>query len=245
VDGRSFCNLVRVEIIIFTAMIKPFTIFVGAALVMSSCTSVFWVKNVEIPAEKVLTTREIQLEVFDAAGVRCNSMDVEITTTNQGESAVITEFKVPKFSSENRRPTRVNYLWMVDGQDTSVYELVYNRKHNWAMFSTIGGLVVLASIPAGILAQDFWVFVGTFYVGAGTTIYGGLLFDLPTGIISLVADSRAKEDGLQRSWKLKGVRTLAPADYPPALVYGISKLALEPKPNSEPKSALEGRITQP
>jgi hypothetical protein len=29
------------------------------------------------------------------------------------------------------------------------------------------------------------------------------------------------------------------------LVYGISKLALEPEPNSEPKSALEGRITQP
>lgn len=214
-------------------------------LSLSSCTSVFWVNNVAIPAEKVLTTREIQLEVFDAKGERCTSAEIEITTTNRGESAVITEFKVPKFSSENRRPTMVNYLWMVDGQDTSVYELVYKRKHDWAMFSTIGGLVVLASIPAGILAQDFWVFVGTFYVGAGTTIYGGLLFDLPTGIISLVADSRAKEDGLQRSWKLKGVRTLTPADYPPALVYGISQLALEPEPSAESKGALEGRITQP
>ena len=219
--------------------------FVGLALSLNSCTSVFWVSNVTIPAEKVLSSREIQLEVFDAKGERCTSADIEITTTNRGESAVITEFKVPKFSSENRRPIMVNYLWMVDGQDTSVYELVYKRKHNWAMFSTIGGGVIMASIPAGILAQDVWVFLGTFYAGALTTIWGGLLFDLPTGIISLVADSRAKEDGLQRSWKLKGVRSLSPVDYPPMLVRGISKLALEPEPNSEPKSALEGRITQP
>ena len=221
--------------------------FAALVLSLSSCTSVFWVNNVAIPAEKVLTTREIQLEVFDAKGERCTSIDVEITTTNRGESAVITEFKVPKFSSENRRPTMVNYLWMVDGQDTSVYELVYKRKHDWAMFSTIGGGVVLASIPAGIITQDFWVFAGTFYAGALTTIWGGLLFDLPTGIISLVADSRAKEDGLQRSWKLKGVRSLAPADYPPMLVRGISELALElePEPSGESKGALEGRITQP
>lgn len=217
----------------------------GLALSLNSCTSVFWVSNVDIPAEKVLSSREIQLEVFDAKGERCTSADIEITTTERGESAVVTQFTVPKFSSENRRPIMVNYLWMVDGQDTSVYELVYKRKHDWAMFSTIGGGVVLASIPAGIIAQDFWVFAGTFYAGALTTIWGGLLFDLPTGIISLVADSRAKADGLQRSWKLKGVRSLAPADYPPALVYGISQLAREPEPTSEPKSALEGRITQP
>lgn len=217
----------------------------GLALSLNSCTSVFWVRNVDIPAEKVLSSREIQLEVFDAKGERCTSADIEITTTERGESAVVTQFTVPKFSSENRRPIMVNYLWMVDGQDTSVYELVYKRKHDWAMFSTIGGGVVLASIPAGIIAQDFWVFAGTFYAGALTAIWGGLLFDLPTGIISLVADSRAKADGLQRSWKLKGVRSLAPADYPPALVYGISQLAREPEPTTEPKSALEGRITQP
>ena len=219
--------------------------FAAMVLSLSSCTSVFWVNNVAIPAEKVLTTREIQLEVFDAKGERCTSMDVEITTTNSGESAVITEFRVPKFSSENRRPTMVNYLWMVDGQDTSVYELVYKRKHDWAMFSTIGGVVVLASIPAGIIAQDVWVFAGTLYVGAATTFYGGLLFDLPTGIISLVADSRAKEDGLQRSWKLKGVRTLAPVDYPPMLVRGIASLGDEPEPTAEPKGRLNERITQP
>lgn len=217
----------------------------GLALSLNSCTSVFWVSNVEIPAEKVLSSREIQLEVFDAKGERCTSAEIEITTTERGESAVVTQFTVPKFSSENRRPIMVNYLWMVDGQDTSVYELVYKRKHDWAMFSTIGGGVVLASIPAGIIAQDIWVFAGTFYVGVLTTMYGGLLFDLPTGIISLVADNRAKANGLQRSWKLKGVRSLAPADYPPALVHGISQLAREPEPNSEPKSALEGRITQP
>lgn len=219
--------------------------FIALALGLSSCTSVFWVNNVAIPADKELTTREIQLEIFDAVGQRCKSMDVEITTMNRGESAVITEFKVPKFSSENRRPTKVNYLWMVDGQDTSVYELVYQRKPDWAVFSTVGAGVMLASIPAGIIAQDFWVFLGTFYAGCATSIYGGLLIDLPTGIISLVVDSRAIEEGLQRSWKLKGVRTLAPVDYPPMLVRGIASLGDEPEPTAEPKGRLNERITQP
>jgi hypothetical protein len=219
--------------------------FVVLALSLSSCTSVFWVSNVEIPADKVLSSREIQIEVFDAKGERCKSADIEITTTERGESAVVTRFTVPKFSSESRRPIMLNYLWMVDGQDTSVYELVYKRKRDWAMFSTLGGGLILASIPAGIIAQDVWVFAGTFYAGALTSIFGGLLIDLPTGIISLVADSRAKEDGLQRSWKLKGVRSLAPSDYPSALLRGISELALDPEPTDESKSALKGRITQP
>lgn len=212
---------------------------------MASCTSVFWVKNVAIPAEKVLTTREIQLEVFDATGVRCNSMDVEITTTNQGESAVITEFKVPKFSSENRRPTMVNYLWMVDGQDTSVYELVYERMRDWAIFSTVGSGLILAAIPVGVVANNVDAGLNSFLLGYFSLVYGGVFIDLPTGIASVIADSRAKEDGLQRSWKLKGVRSLAPADYPPMLVRGISELAREPEPSSESKGALEGRITQP
>lgn len=219
--------------------------FVVLALSLSSCTSVFWVSNVEIPADKVLSSREIQIEVFDSKGERCKSADIEITTTERGESAVVTRFTVPKFSSESRRPIMLNYLWMVDGQDTSVYELVYKRKRDWAMFSTLGGGLILASIPAGIIAQDVWVFAGTLYAGALTSIFGGLLIDLPTGIISLVADSRAKEDGLQRSWKLKGVRSLAPSDYPPALLRGISELALDPEPTDESKSALKGRITQP
>jgi hypothetical protein len=238
-------NSISVFYRIFRAMKKMQIPFIALALGLSSCTSVFWVNNVAIPADKELTTREIQLEIFDAVGQRCKSMDVEITTTNRGESAVITEFKVPKFSSENRQPTKVNYLWMVDGQDTVVYELVYQRKLDWAVFSTVGAGVMLASIPAGIIAEDFWVFLGTLYVGAATSIYGGLLIDLPTGIISLLADSRAREDGFQRSWKLKGVRNLSPVDYPPVLVRGIESLGDEPEPTAEPKGRLNGRITQP
>jgi hypothetical protein len=134
---------------------------------------------------------------------------------------------------------------MVDGQDTVVYELVYQRKLDWAVFSTVGAGVMLASIPAGIIAEDFWVFLGTLYVGSATSIYGGLLIDLPTGIISLIADSRAREDGFQRSWKLKGVRNLSPVDYPPMLVRGIESLGDEPEPTAEPKGRLNGRITQP
>ena len=218
--------------------------FIALALGLSSCTSVFWVNNVAIPADKELTTREIQLEIFDAVGQRCKSMDVEITTTNRGESAVITEFKVPKFSSENRQPTKVNYLWMVDGQDTVVYELVYQRKLDWAVFSTVGWGVMLASIPVIINAEYFEGFV-VLYMGAVTSIYGGLLIDLPTKIISLMADSRAREDGFQRSWKLKGVRNLSPVDYPPMLVRGIKSLGDEPEPTAEPKGRLNGRITQP
>jgi len=76
----------------------------------SSCTSVFWANNQVIPANKVLNTREIQIELFDAVGQRCTSAEVKVTTTNQGESAVNTRFDVPKFSSEGHRPTKANYL---------------------------------------------------------------------------------------------------------------------------------------
>ncbi len=234
-----------VQLYIFGGMNKSMLLAFVVAGSMASCTSVFWVRNVAIPAEKVLTTREIQLEVFDAAGVRCNSMDVEITTTNQGESAVITEFKVPKFSSENRRPTRVNYLWMVDGQDTSVYELVYERKRDWAIFSTVGSGLVLAAIPVGVVANNVDVGLSSFLLGYFSLVYGGVFIDLPTGIASVVADMRAKQDGLQRSWKLKGVRTLTPADYPPKLVRGIALLGDEPEPSAESNGQLNGRITQP
>jgi len=76
-------------------------------------------------------------------------------------------------------------------------------------------------------------------------VYGGVFIDLPTGIASVVADMRAKQDGLQRSWKLKGVRTLTPADYPPKLVRGIALLGDEPEPSAESNGQLNGRITQP
>ena len=115
---------------------------------------------------------------------------------NRGESAVITEFKVPKFSSENRRPTRVNYLWIVDGQDTSVYELMYERKRDWAFFSTIGSGLVLATIPLGVVTNNADVGLNSFLLGHFSLVYDGVFIDLPTGIASIVADIRAKQNGL-------------------------------------------------
>ncbi len=91
-------------------MKQSFALLVLLAAMASSCTSVFWAKNQVIPANKVLNTREIQVELFDAVGQRCTSAEVKVTTTDRGDSAVITRFDVPKFSSEGHRPTQVNYL---------------------------------------------------------------------------------------------------------------------------------------
>ena len=210
---------------IFIDMKKSFALLVVLAAMASSCTSVFWAKNQVIPANKVLNTREIQVELFDAVGQRCTSAEVKITTTDRGDSAVITRFDVPKFSSEGQRPTKVNYLWMVDGSDTSVYELTYRRRRSIASFTTVGALTALSAIPVQIAVQDAWTAVTVFLVGAGVLTYGGLLVDLPTGLVSLVAQINAEGHDLNRSWKLKGVRTLSPDAYPESLLRGISALA--------------------
>lgn len=220
-------------------MKKTFALLVLLAAMASSCTSVFWAKNQVIPANKVLNTREIQVELFDAVGQRCTSAEVKITTTDRGDSAVITRFDVPKFSSENYPPTKVNYLWMVDGSDTSVYELTYRRRRSFASFTTAGALMVVSAIPVQIVVQDAWTAVTVFIIGAGVLTYGGLLVDLPTGLVSLVAQINAERLDLNRSWKLKGVRTLSPDAYPESLLRGIS--ALEPggaqNQSSTPSSA--------
>lgn len=221
------------------------TVVVLTALSVSSCSSIFWVRDVEIPAEKVVRTQEIQLELFDAVGQRCTSSDVEISVANRGESVIISEFTVPKFSSEQRQPSMVNYLWMVDGRDTSVYELVYTKKRKWALLSTLGAGLVVAAIPVGILADDFEVGWSTLTIGAVTLAYGGLLIDAPTGIASAVLSAIERQDGLQRSWKLKSVRSLPPTDYPPALIRGISELGFEIEQSDPSADAILDRITQP
>lgn len=221
------------------------TVVVLTALSVSSCSSIFWVRDVEIPAEKVVRTQEIQLELFDAVGQRCTSSDVEISVANRGESVIISEFTVPKFSSEQRQPSMVNYLWMVDGRDTSVYELVYTKKRKWALLSTLGAGLVVAAIPVGILADDFEVGWSTLTIGAVTLAYGGLLIDAPTGIASAVLSAIARQDGLQRSWKLKSVRSLQPVDYPPTLVRGISELGFDSEQSDQPAEVISDRITQP
>lgn len=203
---------------------KTFILFLAIAWSLTSCTSVFWVKTASIPAEKPLNTREIRVELFDIKGERCTSAQVEITTENWGEAAVITQFKVPKFSTELRRPTKVNYLWMVDGPDTSVYELRYKRLIAWPLFTTLGSAVVLAAIPVGIITEDPWLAVGTLASGLVVGFYGGLFIDLPTGIASLIADAIVQRDHLHRNWKVEDLRKLNFNEYPYELRQGISLL---------------------
>lgn len=221
------------------------TVVVLTALSVSSCSSIFWVRNVEIPAEKVVRTQEIQIELFDAVGQRCTSSEIDISVANRGESVIISEFTVPKFSSVQRQPSMVNYLWMVDGRDTSVYELVYTKNRKWGLMSTLGAGLVVAAIPVGIIADDFEVGLSTLGIGAVTLVYGGLLIDAPTGIASALLSEIARLDGLQRSWKLKSVRSLPPADYPPALIRGISELGFEIEQSDPSADAILDRVTQP
>ncbi|MEY3711903.1 MAG: hypothetical protein RL104_686, partial [Bacteroidota bacterium] len=76
---------------------------------------------------------------------------------------------------------------MVDGSDTSVYELTYRRSRSFASFTTAGALMAVSAIPIQIVVQDAWTAVTVFVIGAGVLTYGGLPVDLPTGLVSLVA----------------------------------------------------------
>jgi hypothetical protein len=223
---------------------KKFLVVALAMYALTSCTSVFWLSEAKIPAQKVLNNREVQIELFDATGARC-SQAVEIETFNDGESAVITQFTVPKFTSEKRRPTKLNYLWMVDGQDTTVYELAYKSRTSLASFATLGGALILTAIPVAITSEDPWAGVVVAYFGASTLFYGGLLIDMPSGIAGLIKESRANGNGLNPRWKLKGVRKLTPGEYPDALVRGIEAMSNE-EPADKPSDTPYGkRITQP
>lgn len=223
---------------------KKFLVVALAMYALTSCTSVFWLSEAKIPAQKVLNNREVQIELFDATGARC-SQAVEIETFNEGESAVITQFIVPKFTSEKRRPTKLNYLWMVDGQDTTVYELAYKSRTSLASFATLGGALILTAIPVAITSEDPWAGVVVAYLGASSLFYGGLLIDMPTGIAGMIKESRANGNGLNPRWKLKGVRKLTPAEYPSALVRGIEAMSNE-EPADKPSDTPYGkRITQP
>jgi len=216
-----------------------------AASALTSCTSVFWLSESKVPAQKVLNNREVEIELFDASGVRCTTAQVEIETVNEGESAVITQFTVPKFTSEKRRAQKLNYLWMVDGQDTTVYELAYRSRTSLASFATLGGALILTAIPVAITSEDPWAGVVVAYLGASSLFYGGLLIDMPTGIAGLIKESRANGNGLNPRWKLKGVRKLTPAEYPGALIRGIEAMSNE-EPADKPSDTPYGkRITQP
>jgi hypothetical protein len=223
---------------------KKFLVVALAMYALTSCTSVFWLSEAKIPAQKVLNNREVEIELFDATGARC-SQAVEIETFNEGESAVITQFTVPKFTSEKRRPTKLNYLWMVDGQDTTVYELAYRSRSARASFVTIGGGLMVAAFPVGILTNDWDPGITTFAYGLLTFFYGGILIDMPTGIAGLIKESKANGNGLNPRWKLKGVRKLTPGEYPSALVRGIEAMSNE-EPADKPSDTPYGkRITQP
>jgi hypothetical protein len=223
---------------------KKLLVVALASYALTSCTSVFWLSEAKIPAQKVLNNREVQIELFDATGARC-SQAVEIETFNDGESAVITQFTVPKFTSEKRRPTKLNYLWIVDGQDTTVYELAYRSRTSVATLTALGGALVLSGIPVAIIADDSWTGAIVAYYGLVTSVYGGILIDMPTGIAGLIKESRANGNGLNPRWKLKGVRKLTPGEYPGALVRGIEAMSNE-EPADKPSDTPYGkRITQP
>jgi hypothetical protein len=214
-----------------------------AVSVLTSCSSIFWMPDARIPAQKVLNTREIEVELFDADGVRCITRQVDFISVEQGGSAVITQFIVPKFASTNRRPTKLNYLWMVDGQDTSVYELNYRNRWAKAIFTSAGMAIMLAAVP--VQQVDWYASSWVFFYGLSTSVLGGILIDMPSGIAGMIKESRANGNGLNPRWKLKGVRKLTPGEYPGALVRGIEAMSNE-EPADKPSDTLYGkRITQP
>jgi hypothetical protein len=118
----------------------------------------------------------------------------------------------------------VNYLWVVDGRDTSVYELAYRGRSSWAVCVTAGSATLLSLIPRGMVGISPNATLSTLIAGGSVLFWGGILVDAPTGIAGLVKESRANAKGLMPRWKLKRVRRLTPGEYPPALVRAVSEL---------------------
>jgi hypothetical protein len=203
---------------------KKYLLILSSLLCLPSCTSIFWSSNSKVPAQKLVANGAIHCEVFDAVGERSTVNAVQIVTSQKGDSALITQFLVPKFSTIASRRNRTNYLWVVDGRDTSVYELTYRGRNSMAIFATAGTATLLSLIPRGMNGISPNATLYTLFVGGNTLVWGGLLIDAPTAVAGVIKESRANANSLQPRWKLKNVRRLAPEEYPLSLIRSVGDL---------------------
>lgn len=191
-------------------------LIIALTALTTSCNTLFWTTDVVVPSAKVVPTEGLNIQLFDAHGVRSTAQKVEIEARQFADSTYFEQIVVPKFSEVFWQAKPTNYLWIASTTDTSIYELTYS-KLTPVPVPTLVGLGVMA---AGVVTLSI-DYGGTLLIGLLATNVG-LIAD---GISSNIHQGNVKRDtpkGIRREWKLRNVTPLAPDEVSPMVARGIS-----------------------
>jgi hypothetical protein len=195
---------------------KKCLMWVLVAVLSSSCSTLFWTTEVSIPSAKVVPTEGLNIQLFDAHGVRSTAQKVEIVARQFVDSTYFEQIVVPKFSEVFWQAKPTNYLWIASASDTSIYELTYSKLTPVPVPTAVGVGVMAAGLVS--LSIDYG---GTLFVGYLITNVG-LIAD---GISASIHRGNVKRDtpkGIRREWKLRNVTPLATDEVSPMVARGIS-----------------------
>ena len=194
---------------------KKFLIIAVAALT-TSCSTLFWTADVLIPSAKVVPTEGLNVQLFDAHGVRSTAQNVEIVARQFVDSTYFEKIVVPKFSEVFWQAKPTNYLWIASMTDTSIYELTYSKLTPVPIPTAVGVAVMAAGLAT--YSNDYG---GTLLVGYLITNVG-LIADVISASIYQGTVKRDTPKGIRREWKLRNVTPLAPDEVSPMVARGIS-----------------------
>jgi hypothetical protein len=194
---------------------KKFLIIAVAALTTSSST-LFWTADVVVPSAKVVPTEGLNIQLFDAHGVRSTAQNVEIVARQFADSTYFEQIVVPKFSEVFWQAKPTNYLWIASTTDTSIYELTYSKLTPVPIPTAVGVAVMAAGLAT--YSNDYG---GTLLVGYLITNVG-LIADAISASIYQGTVKRDTPKGIRREWKLRNVTPLAPDEVKPMVARGIS-----------------------
>lgn len=194
---------------------KKFLIIAVAALT-TSCSTLFWTADVLIPSAKVVPTEGLNVQLFDAHGVRSTAQNVEIVARQFVDSTYFEKIVVPKFSEVFWQAKPTNYLWIASTTDTSIYELTYSKLTPVPIPTAVGVAVMAAGLAT--YSNDYG---GTLLVGYLITNVG-LIADVISASIYQGTVKRDTPKGIRREWKLRNVTPLAPDEVKPMVARGIS-----------------------
>jgi hypothetical protein len=191
-------------------------LIIAVAALTTSCSTLFWTTEVSIPSAKVVPTEGLNIQLFDAHGVRSTGQKVEIVARQFVDSTYFEQIVVPKFSEVFWQAKPTNYLWIASASDTSIYELTYSKLTPVPVPTAVGVGLMAAGLVT--LSIDYG---GTLFVGYLITNVG-LIAD---GISASIHRGNVKRDtpkGIRREWKLRNVTPLAPDQVKPMVARGIS-----------------------
>jgi hypothetical protein len=194
---------------------KKFLIIAVAALT-TSCSTLFWTADVVVPSAKVVPTEGLNIQLFDAHGVRSTAQNVEIVARQLDDFTYFEKIVVPKFSEVFWQAKPTNYLWIASASDTSIYELTYSKLTPVPIPTAVGVAVMAAGLAT--YSNDYG---GTLLVGYFITNVG-LIADAISASIYQGTVKRDTPKGIRREWKLRNVTPLAPDEVKPMVARGIS-----------------------